>query len=46
MIFGSTDPGEPIDQAVALAFVLVALLSRWRMTLRPRRLALVRARPA
>ena len=48
MIFGSTDPGEPIQQTVALGAVLVALRSRirGRMTLAPLRLALVRARRA
>jgi hypothetical protein len=46
MIFGSTDPGEPIQQMVALAAVLVALRSRLsrRVTFAPLRLALVRAR--
>jgi len=42
MIFGSTDPGEPIEQIVALSLVLV--LSR--MALVPLRRALVRARGA
>ena len=43
MIFGSTDPGEPIETAVALLFVL------WlgqRQTLVPRRRALVGSRDA
>jgi hypothetical protein len=39
MIFGSTDPGEPIAQAVTLA-VALALLG---MALVPRRRRLVRA---
>lgn len=38
MIFGSTDPGEPVDAAVALA----ALLLVW-VTVVPLRRALVRA---
>ena len=48
MIFGSTDPGEPIQQMVVLGAVLIAILSRLRgrMTLAPLRLALVRARRA
>jgi MYXO-CTERM domain-containing protein len=48
MIFGSTDPGEPIAQAVAVvAFVLaLASLRRRRVTFAPRRLAFVRARRA
>jgi hypothetical protein len=43
MIFGSTDPGEPIESAVAL------LLSIWlaqRQTLVPRRRVLVSPRDA
>jgi hypothetical protein len=40
MIFGSTDPGEPIDTAVAL---LVLWLAQ-RQALVPRRRAFVRAR--
>lgn len=43
LIFGSTDPGEPIEQAVAL-FVLLWLGER--QALMPRRRALVRARDA
>jgi hypothetical protein len=48
MIFGSTDPGEPIEQAIALALIVLAVLSRTRgrMPLAPLRLALVRARRA
>jgi hypothetical protein len=42
MIFGSTDPGEPIAQAVT-ALLGLALL---RMTLVPARRGLVRARRA
>ena len=42
MIFGSTDPGEPIEQIVALSLVLV--LSR--MAFVPVRRTLVRARGA
>jgi hypothetical protein len=42
MVFGSTDPGEPIAQIVALSLVLV--LSR--MALVPLRRTLVRARGA
>ena len=38
MLFGSTDPGEPVDAAIALALVLLA-----RMTLVPVGRALVRA---
>jgi hypothetical protein len=41
MIFGSTDPGEPIETAVAL-FIL--LWSGQRQTLVPWRRVLVRAR--
>ncbi len=44
MIFGSTDPGEPIQQAIALALIVLAVVSRRRMTLAPLRLAFVRAR--
>jgi hypothetical protein len=43
LIFGSTDPGEPVESAVALLLVL------WlgqRQALMPRRRALVRARDA
>jgi hypothetical protein len=43
MVFGSTDPGAPIETAVALLLVL------WlgqRQTLVPRRRLLVRARDA
>lgn len=43
LIFGSTDPGEPIETAVAL-FLL--LLLGQRQTLVPRRRALVRSRDA
>ena len=43
MIFGSTDPGEPIAQAVAL---LAAFALTLRMTLVPARRGLVRARRA
>lgn len=42
MIFGSTDPGEPIAQAVAALFALALL----RMTLVPVGRGLVRARRA
>jgi hypothetical protein len=42
LIFGSTDPGEPIEAAVAL---LVVWLGE-RQALVPRRRALVRARDA
>jgi hypothetical protein len=41
MLFGSTDPGEPIETAVALLFVLWL---RQRQTLMPRRRVLVRPR--
>ena len=41
LIFGSTDPGEPIDTAVAL-FLLLWLGER--LTLVPRRRVLVRPR--
>ncbi len=41
MIFGSTDPGEPIETAVAL--FLVIWLGQWQ-TLVPRRRVLVRPR--
>lgn len=43
MIFGSSDPGEPVETAVALLLVL------WlgqRQTLVPRRRVLVRSRDA
>jgi hypothetical protein len=43
LIFGSTDPGEPVESAVALLLVL------WlgqRQALMPRRRALIRARDA
>jgi hypothetical protein len=43
MIFGSTDPGEPIAQSGAL---LVAIALVLRMTLVPIRRGLVRARRA
>ncbi len=43
MIFGSTDPGEPIAQAGAFLAALVLML---RMTLVPVRRGLVRARRA
>jgi hypothetical protein len=43
LIFGSTDPGEPIEQAVAL---LVLLWLGERQALMPRRRAFVRARDA
>jgi hypothetical protein len=42
MIFGSTDPGEPISQIVALSAPLLLL----RMTLVPGRRGLVRTRRA
>jgi amino acid permease len=42
MVFGSTDPGEPIDAAAALA----TLLTVSRMTRVPLRRALVRVRGA
>ena len=42
MVFGSTDPGEPIESAVALAAASALL----RMTGVPFRRALVRARRA
>jgi hypothetical protein len=42
MIFGSTDPGEPISQIVALCAPLLLL----RMTLVPGRRGLVRTRRA
>jgi hypothetical protein len=41
MIFGSTDPGEPIETAAAL--LLLVLLGQ-RLALVPRRRVLVRAR--
>jgi hypothetical protein len=41
MIFGSTDPGEPIESAVAL---LIVLWLGQRQTLVPRRRVLVRSR--
>jgi hypothetical protein len=41
MLFGSTDPGEPIETAVAL---LLVLWLRQRQTLMPRRRVLVRPR--
>lgn len=47
MIFGSTDSGEPITQIAALAlitYVLAQLRTHRRVTLVPRRLALIRAR--
>jgi hypothetical protein len=43
LVFGSTDPGEPIEAAVSLA--LASLLME-RQALVPLRLALVRARHA
>jgi hypothetical protein len=43
LIFGSTDPGEPIETAVAL---LVLLWSGQRQALVPGRHVLVRARDA
>ena len=43
LIFGSTDPGEPIETAVAL---LVLLWSGQRQTLVPPRRVLIRARDA
>lgn len=43
MIFGSTDPGAPIETAVALFFLL--LLGQWQ-PLVPGRRAFVRARDA
>ncbi len=42
MLFGSTDPGEPVDSAVAFAAALLLI----RMTQMPVRRALVRARRA
>jgi hypothetical protein len=49
MIFGSTDPGEPVAQAVALGAALIALALialRRRASRAPRRLPFVRARRA
>jgi hypothetical protein len=49
MIFGSTDTGEPVAQIAALAVVAgvaAQLRTHRRMTLVPRRLALVRTRRA
>jgi hypothetical protein len=43
LIFGSTDPGEPIETAAAF---LLLLLSAERPSLVPRRRLLVRARDA
>lgn len=43
MLFGSTDPGEPIETAVAL---LVVVWLGQRQTLVPRRRVLVRPRDA
>jgi hypothetical protein len=43
MIFGSTDPGEPIETAVAL---LLVLWSGQRQSLVPRGRVLVRSRDA
>ena len=43
MVFGSTDPGAPIETAVAL---LLVLLLGQRQTLVPRRRVLVRSRDA
>jgi hypothetical protein len=43
LLFGSTDPGEPVETAVAL--LLLLWLSE-RQTLVPRRRLLVRARDA
>jgi hypothetical protein len=43
MVFGSTDPGEPIETAVAL---LLLLWLGQRQALVPRRRVLVRARDA
>ena len=43
LIFGSTDPGEPIESAVAL---LLLLWLGQRQTLVPRRRVLVRSRDA
>jgi hypothetical protein len=42
MLFGSTDPGEPVDSAVAVLALLLAL----RMAQMPLGRALVRARRA
>jgi hypothetical protein len=42
LIFGSTDPGEPIESAVALSLLLLGL----RQALVPRRRVLVPARHA
>lgn len=42
MIFGSTDPGEPIAQSAVLVLAVLIL----RMTLVPARRCLVRARRA
>lgn len=44
MIFGSTDPGEPVETAAALAALV--LLLRQRRALVPARRALVGARDA
>jgi hypothetical protein len=46
MVFGSTDTGEPIEQAVALLVVVLFVRAVLRMTRVPARLALVRARRA
>ena len=47
MIFGSTDPGEPIAQIAALGIIAVASLAVRRRALRvPLRFALIRARRA
>ncbi len=43
MIFGSTDPGEPIAQSVLIALLLVALV---RVASAPFRRGLVRTRRA
>lgn len=46
MIFGSTDPGEPIAQAVAAVALLTAALLFRRVAFVPARRGLVRARRA
>ena len=46
MIFGSTDPGEPIAQAVAAFALLTAVPSLLRVAFVPVRRGLVRARRA
>ena len=46
MIFGSTDPGEPIAQAVPLIVAVLALDALARVAFAPLRRGLVRARRA